>query len=135
MPYLTKEQILGIQDLAKEEVEVPEWHGSVFVRTMTGTEHDSLEEQLANAGHNYVRRYRILVCALTICDEHGGRLFDVKEVEALGEKSKPVLGRLYEVACRLSLLRDMDREEAKKNASDAPEDASGSSSPDSSDVL
>ena len=39
---LTREQILGLSDLPREEVRIPEWGGVVFVRALTGSERDQL---------------------------------------------------------------------------------------------
>ncbi len=43
MGLLTKDDILGADDLATEDVEVPEWGGCVRVRALTGTERDAFE--------------------------------------------------------------------------------------------
>ncbi len=37
---LTGEEILGADDLPTEVVPVPEWDGTVIVRTLTGAERD-----------------------------------------------------------------------------------------------
>ena len=131
MGYLTKEEILGVQDLQMEVIEVPEWNGSVCVRVMRGSEYDFFDEQIALAGEGYVKNFRPLVCALTICDEQGGRLFSTTEIEALAQKSEAAIERVYEVACRLNKLRKQDREELEKNASPVQDISSGTPSPDS----
>jgi hypothetical protein len=131
MPFMTKEQILGVKDLHIEEVSVPEWDATVGVRVMRGSEYDYFDECIAAAGQGYVKNFRPLVCALTICDEYGGRLFSTTEVEALAEKSEAAIERIYEVACRLNKLRTQDREELEKNASPAQDISSGTKSPDS----
>ena len=43
---LTKDQILKSDDLPSEEVSVPEWGGSVMVRSMTGYERDQFEQSV-----------------------------------------------------------------------------------------
>jgi len=43
---LNKEQILRADDLKTEEVDVPEWGGSVRVRVLTGTERDAFESSI-----------------------------------------------------------------------------------------
>ena len=40
---LTREQILGSDDLKRQTVAVPEWGGDVFVRMLTGGERDAFE--------------------------------------------------------------------------------------------
>ncbi|MFE3382837.1 hypothetical protein [Streptomyces anulatus] len=41
--YLSAEQILDADDLAIEDVPVPEWGGTVRVKGMSGTERDRFE--------------------------------------------------------------------------------------------
>ena len=43
MTILTRDQILQANDLVTETVEVPEWGGSVFVKSLTGVERDQFE--------------------------------------------------------------------------------------------
>lgn len=109
---LTKEQILAANDLPREEVACPKWGGSVWVRTMSGTERDAYESEilaLKQEGQavNYDNfRSRFLV--RTICDESGGRLFVDSDVQALGAKSAKELDRLYDVAAKLNRMREED---------------------------
>ena len=45
-PELTKENIISADDLQRERVDVLEWKGHVFVKTMTGAERDSFEQRV-----------------------------------------------------------------------------------------
>lgn len=116
---LTRDQILAIKDIVKEEVEVPEWGGSVFVRTMTGTERDALENsvviQKGKKRTTNMENFRAKVVAHSVCDEKGDLLFTEADIEALSQKSSSALQRLFDVAARLSGLTAEDAEELTKN--------------------
>ena len=43
MKALTRDEILGADDLKTESVKVPEWGGTVLVRELTGAERDEWE--------------------------------------------------------------------------------------------
>lgn len=129
---LGREQILSAQDLEKELVEVKEWGGAVYVRALTGAERDAfeqslVEERVVGRGRRQettrtvnMRNARAKLCALTICDEQGERLFTDADVQDLGKKSAAALTRVYEVAARLSGLTDEDMEELTGNSDDDP---------------
>lgn len=136
---LGRDQILAAQDLEKELVAVPEWGGHVYVRALTGTERDAFEESLVDMKtvrkgrkQETVRQTRLAnirarLCALTMCDEDGKRLFTDGDVEELGKKSASALNRVFEVAQRLSGLTDEDVEELAGNSES---DHSGGSTSD-----
>lgn len=135
---LSREQILEAQDMEKELVDVPEWGGPVYVRALTGAERDAFEDSMVEM--RVVRkgrkretvpqmRYQNLrarLCALTICDEEGNRLFKDEDVHALGKKSAAALDRVFEVAQRLSGLREEDVEELAGNFENDQSDGSTS---------
>jgi hypothetical protein len=130
MSLLSREQILAAKDLAVIIVAVPEWGAGaeVGVRVMTGAEFDTFNGIVLGIPAGQSFNQRAYICALTMCDEHGGRLFSLEEIDALAEKNGVVLDRIYEAACAVNLLREVDRDAAKKNASPALTDASGSNS-------
>ena len=111
---LTKEQILAADDLALHEVEVPEWGGTVLVRTMTGLERDKFEtdQYVRDVGTDDVRAR---LCAICICDESRNRLFSDDEVEALGAKSAKALERVFEVVKTINGFSAGDIDELEGN--------------------
>lgn len=112
-PVLTREAILAAQDLRRERVEVPEWGGDVFVRTMTGTERDEFEEFLLKAK---ARGMRAELVARTLTDEAGVRLFQkAEDIELLGGKASAALDRLFTVAQRLNGFSQQDIEDLEGN--------------------
>jgi len=113
---LTREQILGADDLPREKVEVPEWGGSVYVRTMTAAERDAFEQSLVGDGNTVqLSNVRARLAALTMVDVGGKRLFSDADVEALGQKSAAALTRIVEVAQRLNRLQPDDIEDLAGN--------------------
>lgn len=110
---LTRDSILAADDLKREEVAVPEWGGSVFVRVMTGTERERFEG--AYDGLKSKHQVRSLVAVLTVCDEAGKPLFTEADVEAVGAKSGAALDRVFEVATRLAKVTKADVDALEKN--------------------
>ncbi|MFC8124651.1 hypothetical protein [Streptomyces sp. NPDC057302] len=121
MTYLSAEQILGANDLVYEDVEVPEWGGTVRVREMPGTERDKFEAQFIGKDGASVRMegldgFRARLAAATIVDEHGKQVFrSAAEAKRLGEKSATALQRVCDVAMRLSKMSEDDVKELAGN--------------------
>lgn len=113
---LTRELILQAADLAAETVSVPEWGGEVRVRVMTGFERDTWEMELLTAREKNLARVRATLCALTVVDEQGARLFTHADIEALGGKSAAALDRVFEAAKRLNRIGAADVEDLRKNS-------------------
>jgi len=118
MAFLTKDQILQADDIRKEQVEVPEWAGSVWVKTMSGKERDQLESSIIDtSGERNMEHLRAKVVALSVVDEEGNRLFSFEDALELTKKSARALDRVFSVAQRLSGFTPKDVEELSKNSS------------------
>lgn len=119
MPFLTRDQILGADDLSYRVVPVPAWGGDVRIRTLTGAERDQFEASIVQRnGRNIatnMRNIRAKLVALCIVDENGERIFSDKDVEALGKKSAQALDLVFGEAQKLNGLRDEDVEELAEN--------------------
>lgn len=118
---LTKESILASSDLPTEEVPVPEWGGSVFVRTMSGTERDAFEQSIiegkaAKGTAAKMVNVRAKLAVRVLVDDKGTRLFTDADANLLGSKSGKALDRVFEVAQRLCGIGDKDVEELEKNS-------------------
>lgn len=119
MGLLTKEAILTANDVAVEDVEVPEWGGVVRVRALSAAERDRFEEGLMT-GRGRKRQFSMMnarakLVALTVVDEQGQRLFGEQDVAALGAKSAAALSRVFDAAMRLAGLTEDDVEELTEN--------------------
>lgn len=117
---VTAAEILAAEDRRIKRVEVPEWGGHVYVRSLSG-----LEKELFSQAVNVVRngkaevndvglRARYLVVAL--CDEHKQPLFTLDQVEALGTRNTVVIDRVWKAALELNAETDEGREELVKNS-------------------
>lgn len=107
MALLSKQDILGCNDIPTELVEVPEWGGHVKVRGMTAGERDRFDDMIRTQG---LAALRATMAANGIIDEDGKRLFTDIEVNKLAEKSAEALDRVVEVVSRLSGLTPEDAE-------------------------
>lgn len=116
---LTRADVLGAQDGRREAVEVPEWGGTLWVRTLTASERDAFEASLVRvrAGkiepNNANQRGRFV--ALCATDEAGQRLFTDDDAGQIGDRAAPAVERVYEAALRLNGMRAKDVEDARGN--------------------
>jgi hypothetical protein len=139
LKLLTRDEILATDDRTRELVEVPEWGGSVWVRSLSGLERDRYEgamvayRRLAKGGLEIDRvvtdNIRARLVSLSVVDEAGNRLFTDVDVIALGSHSAQALNRICEVAQRLSGLSTQDVEALKGAIERDPTDASPSALP------
>ncbi len=129
MTYLTKTQILAVDDIQYQDVDVPEWGGTVRVKALTGTERDSLEQSMiegrGKAREMNLANFRAKLAAHSIVDEKGKRIFNDLDVFDLGRKSGAALARVFNVASRLSGFTDDDIEELTKNSESGQSGDSG----------
>lgn len=125
---LTKEMILEADDLSSVKVDVPEWNGYLYVRSMTGAERDmfesSLIEQRGKSRKMNMANVRAKLVTLVATDEEGNRLFTNRDVEALGKKNAKALDRIFTEARKLNGISDEDIEELTKELEDNPFDGS-----------
>ena len=133
MSLLSKSAILSVSDLKHEDVNVPQWGGSVRVRVMTGLERDEFRATIAKDGESLpVGKFSAALLAATCIDEEGNRLFTMEDVEALQAKSAASLDGPANVSMRLNGLGGKAVEEAAKNSDSRQSEDSGSDSPGTS---
>lgn len=134
MKDLNRREILASKDFKLEPVDVPEWEGRVYVRTLTGGERDAFEDDIIQRRDKKtgipksVVGLKILLVSLSACDKDGKRLFagDGDE-KKLAQKSAAAIERIFEVAQRLSRVTDEAVEELVSDLADGPSESSGSS--------
>jgi hypothetical protein len=128
---LSKAAILAADDLEYEELEVPQWGGTVRIRALSGTERDAFENSMyQQRGKDLVRNaanIRAKLVARSVVDDEGERIFADQDVNALGKKSAAALDRIFEVAARLSRINEDDVEAMGKPSEDDPSEGSTSS--------
>jgi hypothetical protein len=129
---LSKSAILGASDLKHEDIEVPQWGGTVRVRMMTGLERDEFHQALvADEKGAPAGKFAAALLAACCVDEHGERLFSMDDMEALQRKSASSLDAPAIVAMRLNGLGPAAKEAAAKNSESDQSDDSGSGLPKS----
>src|SRR5258708_5682280 len=92
MALLSRDQILNADDRKTVEVEVPEWGGSVLLRSMTGRERDafeaSLQETRGNKTKQNVVNFRARLVALCIVNQQGELVFNSADIKMLGDDAQ-----------------------------------------------
>lgn len=121
---LSKSAILLAGDVKLDKVNVPEWGGDVFIKTITGLDRDRFEDGYSE---QRMKNFRSRFLVLTLCDEKGERLFTDAEVEELGRKSSLVLNRLFEKAWSLNAFTNEAIEDLGNDSTVGPSVASTSS--------
>lgn len=116
MKNLTRDEILKADDIKTEKVEVPEWGGDVFIRTMSGAERDDFEASLIVGKKTNLSNIRAKLCALVIVNDKDKRLFAEKDIFALGCKSAKALDRVFTAAQKLNGITSEEIEELVKNS-------------------
>src|ERR1035437_8579800 len=79
---LTRDAILGPHKRAMEEIQIPEWEGSVWVREMSGAERDAWEA--VAFGDDKKGNLRATLAVACLCDADGKRLFLDEDAGSLG---------------------------------------------------
>ena len=127
---LSKADILGCSDLRFETVAVPEWGGSVRVRTLSGAERDAFEATLMKILNGKrvpdMDNLRAKLLAATVVDEEDKPIFGVHDLVALGRKSAVAIDRIFAVAQRLNAMAPESVEESIKNSMPGPSASSTS---------
>lgn len=109
-------KILAADDLKRELLTIEEWGETIYVREMTGTERDEYEAGLMQLQDKplveRLENMRARLCVLTVVDEHGTRIFNADDVEALGAKNGAVLTRISDLAALINRLdvREVDED-------------------------
>ena len=127
---LSREEILAADDLITEEVAVPEWSESkiVLVASLVGEDRDRLEQEIVrDRGDSIIENIRAKLCARTMVNAEGKRLFSEDDIALLGKKSGTALDRVFDVAQRINRLTAADIKELEKNSETTQPEGSTSS--------
>jgi hypothetical protein len=124
MNLLNREAILSAQDRKFEEVEVPEWGGTVRVATIPAADQDRWVAKFSANGEADQAMFRAGYVALCCVDGEGARIFKDEDTRALGSKSASAIRRVFDVAAKLNGLTE--GAELEKNFDAGP--SAGSSS-------
>lgn len=130
---LTREQIFAANDVETVTVEVPEWGGSVKVKSLTGSERSRIDQFLSvhlteDGKVNDLLGFRILLIQLATVDDEGKPLFNGKDAEAIGKKSATVLDKLFVAASKLNKLLAAEVAAEQANFTETKQSGSGTDS-------
>lgn len=117
---LKREEVLEVKrDFEMRKVEVPEWGGEIYVRTMT-SEKRALFEAMAKDEGNAKAMAREKITIWTACDDTGQMIFKDADAQALSQRSSLVLDRIVEAALKVNTISREDVEEIQKNSGKDP---------------
>ena len=115
---LTKEIIFGYDDLPKTKLEVPEWGGFVFLRSLTAGESMRLSELHELHNGNIPMKDMLAVLSHCVVDEKNNPIFPKEEeaVDGLLTKNMRVIQYLLKEINKLnSITIDKIEDEEKKS--------------------
>jgi hypothetical protein len=111
---LSREGILSQSPiLPREELEIPEWGGSIFVRMLSASERDQLEIQWERTKRVHFRARLVYYCA---CTAEGADLFREEDIPILGAQPTSAVARICDLAFKINKFTKDDVEELEKNS-------------------
>ena len=125
MTLLNFDDIVASQDKEYQDVDVPEWGGTVRIATMSGEDRDRWELSMMQADDSSERGFklnfdaysRVRLVAMCLVDDNFNRIFVTKEqIEKLSQKSGKVMDLLYDVAQRVNGITESDIDDLEKNS-------------------
>ena len=134
MTLLNFDDIVDSQDKEYQDVDVPEWGGTVRIATMSGEDRDRWELSMMQADDSSERGFklnfdaysRVRLVAMCLVDDNFNRIFVTKEqIEKLSQKSGKVMDLLYDVAQRVNGITESDIDDLEKNSVSAQNGDSG----------
>lgn len=126
---LTATDIIDADDVVIERVEVPEWGGHIYVRSMEAATKeryiDSIRKTVGkgkNATTEVVlEKSSAKLVSLSACNKNGELLFNLGMVNVLAKKNSAAMQRVVNVAARLNGLSDDADEDSKNDSAGATE--------------
>lgn len=112
---LGKDALLQRPTLATEDVELPEFNGSVRIRAWTGADHDAFSQ--AVKGVEFDGAFNAAAVAASAIKENGDKLFDMNgDIKKIAETwPKSVLDRAWKRIASLNGMAASSVDDAEKN--------------------
>lgn len=125
---LSREEILGLADREIREVAVPQWNGTVYLRSLSAGEREMWEAgelEIQKNASEFQRRVhqRARLLALCLCDAAGNQIFGATDVLALSGRNDLAIDSLAEIAMRMNGIGQKAADEAAKSAAGAAAEA------------
>lgn len=102
MTYLTRDQILEVQDIEYKEVFVKEWNGTARIRSLTAQEREEYDSWIFTVKKLDATTSRARLLSMAIVDNDGNPIFTVNDIQALARKNSKIVVRLSYIAQKLS---------------------------------
>lgn len=117
---ITRADILAAADRTVELFNVPEWGGTIYLRSLTVGERFTFldlirKNEWADTAKADLATMQAHLCALCVCDSSGAALFTLEDVQALKNKDCLVIDRIFTRAQVVAGLIVADTETTKKN--------------------
>lgn len=112
-----RDDIFAIEDRKIEPVTIPEWNCTIYVRSLSGAERDTLEWGLLDAQKAGKLKLlgRAMLAAAYACDESGAPIWTEADVPKLADKNALALNRIREAGDKLNQMTKAAEEELEKN--------------------
>lgn len=116
--YLTNaEEIISSEDFRYQDVEVPEWGGTIRIRSLSAKQRDTLARKIKADGESEASEMMVVMC---VVDEAGQRVFDFKDIERLKAKSTVPIARIVRALGELTSGTGKPTEEFEENFDGTP---------------
>ena len=114
--------ILQAEDFVYDEVDCPEWGGTVRIRSLSGAQRVTLKKAV-DAGRDDIDE---TLCVMAIVDQDGNRILHQQQIAELGRKNTSVITRIAMKVLEISGMRDPEKavKDAEKNSGPIPSDDS-----------
>ena len=120
--YLTNAQeIIAAEDFRFVDVEVPEWGGTVRIRSLSAKQRDTLARKIKSDGEAEASEMMVVMC---VVDENGQRVFEFKDIERLKAKSTVPIARIVRALGELTTAYNKSTEKYEENFAEIPNDDS-----------
>lgn len=130
MALLSRDQILDADDIKYEELPVPEWGGSVRLKSLAGEERDAFEASTVESKGGKTKanlaNLRARLVSRCVVNEEGLLLFSPPDIKLLGKKSAAALDRVFSKCQEMNALTEKDVEELTEGFDDARSEPSTS---------
>lgn len=112
-----RDDIFAVNDRKIEPVQVPEWGKTLYVRSLSGAERDTMETALLNANRAGTLKGlgRAIVAVAYGCDETGASIWTQEDAPALADKNANALERIRKAGDVLNKLDTSAEETLEKN--------------------
>ena len=116
MAYLSRDEILEVEDIERADVECPEWGGTVLVRGLTAQQYIGMGFDLRGEGDTInaekAKEMMPMIVSMGVIDEDGERLFTEGDVKKLAHKS---FGPIERISSKILELSGLSTEEEAPN--------------------